>query len=67
MKEEKIIINIDKNCKVTADADDFEGKSCLTEIESILDGFPLIDKIDRKPHFYKKKGKVNYKIINKNK
>ena len=64
-KEEKIIISIDKDGKLSADAKNFEGNICLKEMKKILEDFPDIEDIDRKPEFFKQKHKTAHKTTSK--
>lgn len=48
----EIIIEIDENGKITADAIGFKGDVCLQKIKEILKNMPPIDKIDKKPDFF---------------
>jgi hypothetical protein len=38
MKEQRIIIEIDQEGRITADADGFTGDTCLQDLERLLDG-----------------------------
>ena len=58
MKEEKIIIEIDEDGKITAEADGFIGKLCMKELEKILEDMPEIDDTKHKKDYYKKDTKV---------
>ncbi|MHA1766537.1 MAG: DUF2997 domain-containing protein [Promethearchaeota archaeon] len=60
MKEEKIIIEIDEDGKITADAEGFTGKICVKELEKILEDMPEIKKIEHKKEYYKKDAKVKH-------
>lgn len=52
MKEQKIIISIDEDGKIIADAEGFKGSFCVSEIEELLKEVAKIDKIDKKPDYY---------------
>ncbi len=65
MKEEKIIIKIDKDGKIEADAEDFSGSICVTEMQKILEEMPPIENTDLKPEYYKKDEKATHKTITK--
>lgn len=50
MKEQRIIIEIDQDGRMTADADGFSGDACLDELTKLLDGLsPGTAKLERKP------------------
>ena len=50
MKEQKIVIEIDHEGKLTADAEGFTGDACLKDIERLLEGLaPAWDTVERKP------------------
>jgi len=38
MKEQKIVVEIDHDGRITADAEGFSGDACLKELERLLDG-----------------------------
>ena len=38
MKEQKIVVEIDHQGRITADAEGFSGDACLKELERLLDG-----------------------------
>lgn len=38
MKEQKIVVEIDHEGRITADAEGFSGDACLKELERLLDG-----------------------------
>jgi len=53
MKEQRIQIDIDREGRITADAEGFSGDACLKELDRLLDGLaPTWERIDRKdaPH-----------------
>lgn len=58
MKEEKIIIEIDEDGKITAEADGFIGKICMKELEKILEDMPEIEDTKYKKDYYKKDTKI---------
>ncbi len=50
MKEQRIIVEIDREGVITADAEGFTGDTCLRDLERLLEGLsPGIATIDRKP------------------
>ena len=50
MKETKIIVDIDRDGRVTADADGFSGEACLTALDKLLEGLGLVqESVERKP------------------
>ena len=50
MKEQRIAIEIDREGRITADADGFSGDACLRELERLLEGLaPGTSMVDRKP------------------
>lgn len=50
MKEQRIVIEIDPDGRMTADADGFGGDACLEELAKLLEGLsPGTDKLERKP------------------
>lgn len=50
MKEQRIVIEIDLEGRVTAEADGFRGDACLDELSKLLDGLsPGTDELERKP------------------
>ncbi|MCF2141350.1 MAG: DUF2997 domain-containing protein [Candidatus Lokiarchaeota archaeon] len=63
MSDEKIIIMIDEDGKIQADAIGFKGNICLKELEKLLEGLPEIEKLDKKPDFYQKNVKYKHKTI----
>ncbi|HEC39787.1 hypothetical protein LCGC14_0924090 [marine sediment metagenome] len=58
LKEEKIIIDIYEDGKITAEADGFIGKICMKELEKILEDMPEIEETKHKKDYYKKDTKV---------
>lgn len=52
MSKEKIVIEIDEDAKIFADAIGFKGEICIKELESLFEGFPSIKKTDKKPDFF---------------
>lgn len=38
MKEQKIVVEIEHDGRITADAEGFSGDACLKELERLLDG-----------------------------
>lgn len=49
MKEYSIIIEIDKNGQITAEADGFSGDACLKDLDRLLDGLSMGErKVTRK-------------------
>jgi len=50
MKEQRIVIDIDHEGKISADAAGFSGDTCLTELDRLLEGLsPGRASVDRKP------------------
>lgn len=50
MKEQRIIIEIDGDGRITADAEGFTGDTCLRDVERLLEGLaPGTATVDRKP------------------
>ena len=50
MKEQRIIIEIDHEGRITADADGFTGDACIKDIERLLEGLaPGTATLERKP------------------
>lgn len=50
MKEQKITIEIDREGRISADAEGFSGDACLRDLEKLLEDLsPGIELVDRKP------------------
>ena len=50
MKEQRIIVEIDGEGRITADAEGFSGDACLRELERLLEGLsPGTESVQRKP------------------
>lgn len=50
MKEQRIIVEIDREGRITADAEGFSGDTCVRELERLLEGLsPGIAALSRKP------------------
>ena len=50
MKEQRIIVEIDSDGGITADAEGFNGDACLRDLERLLDGLaPGTASVTRKP------------------
>ena len=50
MKEQRITIEIDREGRITADADGFSGDACLRDLDRLLDGLaPGKAMVERKP------------------
>ncbi len=50
MKEQRIIIEIGPDGRITADADGFTGNTCLRELDRLLEGLaPGTAVVERKP------------------
>lgn len=50
MKEQRIIIEVDREGRLTANADGFSGDACLRDLERLLEGLaPGTATVDRKP------------------
>ena len=60
-KENEIIIEIDEDGRITADAHGFHGEICISKIKELIKDMPPIDSIDKKPDFFEGdlKKKVN--------
>jgi hypothetical protein len=65
MDEEKIIITISEDGKIQADAIGFKGEICEKELEKLLEGFPEIEKDDKKSDYYN--SNIQQKYITKHK
>ncbi|MBH24060.1 MAG: hypothetical protein CMH57_06345 [Myxococcales bacterium] len=48
MKEQTIIIEIDGEGRLTADAEGFSGDACVKELEKLLDGLGQWESVERK-------------------
>ncbi len=50
MKEQIITVEIDRDGRITADAEGFTGDACMRDLERLLDGLaPGKASVDRKP------------------
>lgn len=50
MREQRITIDIDRDGRITADANGFTGDACLKDLERLLEGLaPGTASVDRKP------------------
>ena len=50
MKEQRIVVEIDHEGRITADAEGFSGDACLRDLERLLEGLSVaMASIDRKP------------------
>lgn len=50
MKEQKIVVEIDRDGRITADAEGFTGDACLKDLETLLEGLgSLPESTTRKP------------------
>lgn len=50
MKEQKIVIEIDHEGRISADAEGFTGDACLKDLERLLEGLsPGAPEVERKP------------------
>ncbi len=50
MKEQRITIEISADGKLTADAEGFNGDTCVKELEKLLEGLASVQiSVDRKP------------------
>ncbi len=52
MEEEKIIIEIDEEGRITADLEGFTGEVCEVEIKALLEGLAEINRIDKKDDYF---------------
>ena len=53
MKEHNIMVEIDEEGRISADADGFEGETCLAELEELLGGLPSpTERLKKKPDAY---------------
>jgi hypothetical protein len=48
MKELRITVEIDRNGKITADADGYTEGACISELEKLLEGMPAWEEVTRK-------------------
>jgi hypothetical protein len=48
MKELRIVVEIDYDGRVTADADGFSGDACLTDLAKLLKGLAEQESVERK-------------------
>ena len=50
MKEQRITVEIDREGRITADAEGFTGDACLRDLERLLEGLsPGVATLERKP------------------
>ncbi len=50
MKEQRVVVEIDREGRVTADAEGFEGEACLEDLERLLSGLASArSEVRRKP------------------
>jgi hypothetical protein len=50
VREQRITVEIDRDGRITADAEGFSGDACLKELEKLLEGLsPGTASVDRKP------------------
>lgn len=49
MKEQKIIVDIDPQGRISAEAEGFSGDACLKDLERILEGLGGTATVERKP------------------
>lgn len=49
MKELRIEIEIDRDGRISADAEGFSGDACLRDLEKLLDGLAEWQEVERKP------------------
>jgi hypothetical protein len=50
MKEQRITVHIDRDGRISADADGFSGDACLKDLERLLEGLaPGVATVERKP------------------
>ncbi len=50
MKEQRIVVEIDGEGRITADAEGFSGDACLRDLERLLEGLsPGTATVERKP------------------
>ena len=50
MKEQKIVVEIDRDGGITADAEGFTGDACLRDLERLLEGLGSgTESVERKP------------------
>jgi hypothetical protein len=54
MKEECILITIDEQGRITADAKGFQGEACVKDIELLLQDIAAVQTIDKKDEYYQK-------------
>lgn len=49
MKEQRITVEIDRDGRITADAEGFSGDACLDDLEKLLEGLAGWREVERKP------------------
>lgn len=59
MKEYKIKVEIDKAGKISAETFGIEGVECVDELTELLQEIGEVEKIKKKPEYYKKVGVKN--------
>ena len=65
MKEYKIKVNIDEAGKISAETFGIEGTECIDELSELLKEFGEVEKIKKKPEYYKKVTIKNSQKLNK--
>lgn len=54
MKEYKIKVEIDQEGNISAESFGIEGTDCIEELSALLEEIGAVDKIKKKPEYYKK-------------
>ena len=55
MAEERIVIHVDDNGKISAQTEGFKGDTCLKELETLLEGVGDIAKVKKTDDFFQQK------------
>ncbi len=63
MREEKILITIDRYGKITADAEGFQGEVCMKDLEVLLKDIAPVQQIDKKDEFYQRQQLVQRQTV----
>lgn len=58
MKQQRIVVDISRDGRITADAEGFSGDACLRDLERLLDGLASWESVDRKDSAGEQKGRV---------
>ena len=65
MKEYKIKVDIDEAGKISAETFGIEGTECIDELSELLKELGEVEKIKKKPEYYKKVTIKNSQKLNK--